>query len=448
MQIAIIGGGLAGMAAALRLADRGFRPVLFESRNSLGGRAGYVEEPRAGLAIDFCQHVALGCCTHFLEFCRRAGIDDALVRHDALHFFGPDGRRFDMRPSAWLPPKLTMLPSLMQLGYLTWRQRLSVVRACAAIRRPIAGDRTFSSWLRERRQHESSVRLFWRPIVESALSDTVDRVSLSAVRQVFVEGLLAGPDASAVYTMRPSFGWRLGSMRESLCTRGVDVRLRAGMAAITTCRNGATVHLRNGDSHVFAAVIVAVPWYRGARLLSRECPGVAASVGRLEAGAITAVHLWFDRPVTTLDHGVLPGRLAQWFFCAEGTSPATIGADHYAAADHPAEPLPAEYIQVVVSASHAVASEAPLADRVCGELAEVLPNMRNARLVHSRVLTHRCAVFSPLPGSDALRPAQDIGHPRVFLAGDWTATGWPATMEGAVRSGELAAEAVMRRKLQ
>ena len=133
--MAIVGGGLAGLAAAVAAVERGFRVELFEQANSLGGRAGSFVDSETGQRIDYCQHVAMGCCTSFLDFCRRTGIDDCFERSGTLHFIGPDGTRHDFAPSRWLPAPLHLLPGLMRLKYLSLGERWGIVRALRKLAR-------------------------------------------------------------------------------------------------------------------------------------------------------------------------------------------------------------------------------------------------------------------------------------------------------------------------
>ncbi len=200
-----------------------------------------------------------------------------------------------------------------------------------------------------------------------------------------------------------------------------------------------TVVLADGTRRTFDAVIVAVPWH-GVRALMAEnllaAMPALAGLERIEPAAITAVHLWFDRPITPLPHAVLVGRLSQWLF----SSPHTPCAE----AAHGVCRL--YYCQVVISASHRVPQRKhdKLLDEVCRELEAIWPAARAARLLHSRVVTQPAAVFSCVPGLDRLRPPQQTPIENLALAGDWTATGWPATMEGAVRSGYRAVEALLK----
>jgi uncharacterized protein with NAD-binding domain and iron-sulfur cluster len=158
-RIALVGGGLAGLAAAVALAGRGFRIDLFEARNRLGGRATSFTDPISGERVDHCQHVSMGCCTNLADFCRRTGIADQFTRQRVLHFFSPEGHRYNLAASPWLPAPLHLLPGLLRLGYLSLVERWGIVRAMLRLIRtsddaesyPPNGQ-TIGQWLQGQRQ--------------------------------------------------------------------------------------------------------------------------------------------------------------------------------------------------------------------------------------------------------------------------------------------------------
>ena len=190
--------------------------------------------------------------------------------------------------------------------------------------------------------------------------------------------------------------------------------------------------LADGTRRAFDFIIATVPWGSITGLLGDSLRSAWPALGSVEAiqpGAITTVHLWFDRPLCDVPHAVLVDRTSQWMF-ADGLVEDAEAGRHY---------------QVVISASHALADCDPerILDCVRRDLEVVWPAARGLRLLHHRVITQPAAVFSVVPGLDQLRPRQATPLANLFLAGDWTATGWPATMEGAVRSGRLAVEAML-----
>jgi len=431
-HVVVVGGGLAGLAAAAALARDDMRITLLEARRRAGGRAASFEDPVAGGLVDACQHVAMGCCTNFLDLCRQTGISPALRLDRTLWFIGPDGARAACTPSRHLPAPLHLLPLLGAMRHFSWREKLALAIGMLRLARHRDADRgrqpaTARAWLTGVGQPESVIRLFWQPVLESALGESIDLVSVAASRKVVVDAFLAHHAATdllvPVEPLGNLFGVRLAGWLER---RGVGVLAGRGVTAIARGPGGRAVGVRFGDEHLAAdAVIVAVPWRQAARVVPDVVP---AADERLAGSPITAVHLWFDRDCIDLDHAVLVGRVSQWVF-----RPAAV------------EGRPPGYCQVVISASRGIADDRErLVSTVVSELREVFPAARRATVVDARVVTDPTAVLSVRPGVDAVRPPAETAVPGLFLAGDWTATGWPSTMEGAVRSGRLAALAVGR----
>jgi len=309
-------------------------------------------------------------------------------------------------------------------------------------------EQTIGQWLRQHGQSEQAIERFWSVVLVSALSETVDRASLAAAGKVFVDGFLASRRAYELLVPRVPlsdlFDRRVGAW---LSEHGVTVyrETRVGQIDGDWQRASALV-LADGTRRPFDFVIVAVPW-RQVRSLFPE-PMLAAmpmvsGAQDLPPAPITAIHLWFDRPITPLPHAVLVGRTSQWVFDK------SVGRISNAPQPGPFEKRPydsrsAHYCQVVISASHELVnrSRQQIIAEVREDLESIWPAARGAELLHWRVITHHSAVFAMRPGVDRLRAPQQTRIVNLLLAGDWTATGWPATMEGAVRSGYLAAEAI------
>lgn len=443
-SVAIIGGGLAGLAAAAALCEQGLRVELFEARRKLGGRAGSYCDTVTGETVDHCQHVGMGCCTAFLDFCKRTGIANLFQRHKTLHFFGPDGGRYDLAATPLLPAPLHLGPALLRQGYLTWRERLAIARTLLQLRTAPPTDDpglpTIGAWLRQHGQTEQAIRRFWSVVLVSALGESIDRASLPAARKVFVDGFMSTRDGYHVLVPTVPLGTLYDRVADWLTARGVRIHLGSDVDRIVDdkahqCANG--LQFADGSERSFEFVIAAVPWRRVRSLfpdsLAAAIPELR-TIDQIESSPITSLHLWFDCPITSLPHAVLVDRVAQWLF-ARGEQP-TVGD----------QSLVGHYYQVVISASRDLRSQPreTVRDAVLEELRALWPAARNAKLVHWRMITENDAVFSVRPGFDALRPTQQTPIPNVMLAGDWTCTGWPATMESAVRSGNLAAEAVVR----
>jgi squalene-associated FAD-dependent desaturase len=448
-SLAIIGGGVAGLAAAVAAVERGFHVELFEQAPAPGGRAGSYHDAQAKQLVDLSPHVAMGCCTNLLDFCRRTETADGFDRYATLHFFGPDGARYDFAASRWLPAPLHLMPGLRRLGYLTSRERRAIGWAMlrlARYRKPDAADSpTMGEWLRRQKQPPDSnvsgaVRWFWTTVLESALGDTIDRVSVAAARKVFVDGFMATRAAYEVLVPRIPLGeiWQRAGIW--LTRRGAKLRMRARIERVEVDGQGFLgIVLSDGLCRRFDHVVSAVSWKQLGKLLG---PELLKKIPRAEAGTcldsspITAVHLWFDRAIMDLPHAALVGRLSQWVFNSKLPSPTGREAGGEGTQFH---------YTVVISASHALVGRdsKDVLQEVLGDLRAIWPTAGEAKLVHHRLLTQPGAVFSARPGTDASRPAQQTPIRGLYLAGDWTATAWPATMEGAVRSGYLAIEALL-----
>ena len=453
LPIVIVGGGLAGLAAAASLVEAGVleqgTPVrLLEARRHVGGRAASFEDRDSGGLVDACQHVAMGCCTNFLDLCRQAGIGGQF-RHDReLCFIGPDGRRAGCTPSRWLPPPLHLAPLLGAMPHFTLGEKIALARGMLQLvwwRPGRQEPEEAHAWLMARGQPQRVIDLFWEPVLESALGDTIEQVSVEASRKVILDGFLAHQEAADLYVPRRPLGELFGGgLAGWLQARGVQLEQGTVVSSLQYAADGRVeavlVQQRGREQQAEVAgssppavravpcrgVIMAVPWRAAGRLVPNEVP---AGGDGLSGSPITGVHLWFDRAVIDVPHAVLLGRLSQWVF--------RTGEDENASESG--------YCQVVISGSHALlgADREALIEQIVDELRELFPAAREATLLESRIVTDPTAVLSVRPGVDALRPAAVTGVPNLFLAGDWTATGWPSTMEGAVRSGRLAASACL-----
>jgi squalene-associated FAD-dependent desaturase len=438
-SVAVVGGGLAGLAAAVAAAAEGLQVELFEARKQLSGRAGSLRDPRTGEVLDCCQHVALGCCTNLADFCRRSGLADAFRCQRELHFIGPEGDEYCFRAAAGLPAPLHLAPALLRLGYLTPGQRWAVLRGVARLaREQTTGEnseqgQTIGQWLRRHGQSEPMIERFWSVVLVSALGETVERAALAAAQKVFVDGFLAARQAYQLEVPQLPLGQTLHCrVGDWLRQHHVAVHLSTPLRQIEGGpERAAAVVLPDGTRRQFDFIIAAVPWQRVRSLLPETMRAVLPAlegIAGMQSSPITAVHLWFDRPITSLPHAVLVGRTSQWVF--------NHGRQHQGACRY----------QVVISASRGLAdlTREEVLGEVRRDLESIWPDARRAELRHWRVITHRSAVFSVRPGLDRLRPTQQTPIANLMLAGDWTATGWPATMESAVRSGYLAVEAILK----
>jgi zeta-carotene desaturase len=426
MRVVIVGGGLAGLSAAAALGSvrdpDAFEIDLYEARPFLGGRATSFpispadpDSPR----IDNCQHVLLRCCANLLDFYRRCGVLDKIRFYDEYHFVEPGGRLSTLKPGV-LPSPLHFAGSFLAFGALEWRDKLAValgMRSLRAIPRHNGNDRleyengldaiTFADWLALHHQTEGAVRRFWRPIVVSALNEEPGRASASAAVQVFQEGMLARGRGYEMGVAAVPLAELYSSALERGLGENVRIHLRAPVQRLDPGQRWADYY------------ISAVPFERVNELI----PGLELNLDKFEHSPITGVHLWLDREITALPQAALLDRTVQWIFRKSER--------HY---------------QLVISASRQLLplGRNEIIDLAWRELQEFFPAARDARVEQAQVIKEVRATYSAVPGVEAARPPAETKFPNVFLAGDWTRSGWPATMEGAVRSGYLAAEAVCR----
>lgn len=412
-RIAVVGGGLAGLAAAQALAERGRSVVVLESRNRLGGRAGSFTDSSTGQVIDACQHVAMGCCTNLAHFFHATGVDHLLAPQPLLFFVSADGHvsRFAADP---LPAPLHLARAFFGLRHLSWTDKARIAYGLACLRQENpASDPAFAPWLARHGQTASAVDGFWALVLVSALNESVDRVGLKYARKVFVDGFLTHRRGFEVVLPTVPLDRLYGDeMQQWFAKHRVEIRLNAGVQSAD--ERGVT--LRDGERVAADWSVLAVPFDRVEGLLQTR-----GTWHGLRHSPITSVHLWFDRAITDLPHAVLVGGLGQWVFCRAGG-----------------------YVQVVVSAARDVKQlgHYGIEHTITAELRRMFPAAATARLLRSRVVTEHTATFSAMPGVDRWRPGPQSTLSNVLLAGDWTATGWPATMEGAVISGYAAAEKI------
>jgi squalene-associated FAD-dependent desaturase len=436
----IVGGGLAGLAAASALVGRDLRLTLIESRPRLGGRASSFVDPATGEHVDNCQHVSMGCCTNLADFCKRVGTRDLFRREPAIVFLSPEGRMSRLEAGR-LPAPFHLAPSFLRANYLSMSDKLRVAYGLARLRlarRSRAGE-PFADWLVRHGQNVRTINRYWATVLVSALNERLEQMDVGHARKVFLDGFLRNRDGFVMEVPIVPLGEVYGTRLERwLADHGVEVRLRSGVRSVDLEDQGsvAGVTLRTGVSLAADFVVVSVPFDRVLGLLPgpllERVPSLAG-VPELASSPITGVHLWFDRPVCPLEHAVIVGRLVQWVF------------NHTALQGREAPEGGGQYLQVVISAAYDLVAmdKDAIREAVLSDLAELWPAVREAELKRWWVVTEHGATFAVRPDVDRLRPRQRTLVDGLFLAGDWTATEWPATMEGAVRSGYLAAEGVL-----
>ncbi|MGA3209656.1 MAG: hydroxysqualene dehydroxylase HpnE [Terriglobales bacterium] len=446
--VAVVGGGLAGLAAGTALASAGFKVTLLERKPFLGGRASSYELPGADEVVDNCQHVVLGCCTNLIDFYRRIGASDLVRWYDHLTFIEPGGRQSVISPS-WLPAPFHAARSFLRAPMLAGPDKRAIARALAAFasRLPADDGRPFSQWLLDRGQSAGAIEHFWKPVLVSSLNEDLERISLPAAALVFRESFMKSAQGGRMGLPRVPLSDLYSRAGEYIRANGGTIEMRAAVEQVEPFQEKVLFAPRlyarvsvNNVSQMFDYAVSALPFDQLMRILPDvpELQGLRTQLGRFETTPITGIHIWFDRQITKLDHAVLLDRTIQWMF-----HKSRILGTHR---QDGSEGTNGSYVELVVSASKSLVdlSRKEIIEMAIQELVEFFPAVWEARPLKATVVKEINATFAPLPGVDANRPPAQTPWPRVFLAGDWTATGWPATMESAVRSGYLAAEAICR----
>lgn len=445
---------MAGLSSAVALAETGFKVRLLEKRPHLGGRATSYTLPD-GSEVDNCQHVTLGCCTNLADFYRRVGAAGKIRFYDRLYFVDKSGRRSTVE-SSWLPPPFHMTLSFVSFGSLALADKRCIAWALLAIARaagspPGIDGVTMLDWLHRMRQTPDAIERFWRVVLVSALDEELSRTDARYGIEVFWKAFLGSRGGYRVGIPSVPLANLYEGCRTAVASRGGEVMLRAGVRQILLERGRfAGVLLDDGSQLQTDACVAAVPHWALVNLLpavsGRDTTWVDG-LQHLKTSPITSVHFWFDQAVMKEPFLTLMDHTTQWVFNKTllSSSDETAGpAAHLREDGIRGDTARGQYLQLVISASYDLVprTRQEIIDLCRRELAEVLPATRDATLRKATVIKEVNATFSPDPGVDSRRPTQRVGIANLFLAGDWTSTGWPATMEGAVRSGYLAAEAL------
>jgi squalene-associated FAD-dependent desaturase len=443
----VIGGGLAGLASGVALAEAGWRVQLFEQRPFLGGRATSYVLPD-GEHVDNCQHVTLGCCTNLDDFYKRVGSSDKVKFFDRLLFLDPQGRRGKMQAGI-LPAPFHMTGSFAAFAPLTLGDKVSIARAMLSILLAKGktadleenGGISMLEWLKRRGQTKGAIDRFWRVVLVSALDEELDRTDARFGVDVFWKAFLSNKTGYRMGVPVVPLAELYGGCKAEIEKRGGEVVLRSPVRSVEM-QNGLILGLRFDEGRTASAdaYVFAVPHTAIAELFPEGVKtgnSGLSNLDKIKVAPITGVHLWFDRAVMEEPFVTLLDTTTQWIFNKSVLS----GKANGGAGER------GQYLQLVISASYDLLQKPrqEIIDLCMKEVCQAIPAAREAKLVKATVIKEAAATFSPEPGVDRWRPKQATSVANLFLAGDWTATGWPATMEGAVRSGYLAAEAVLEK---
>ncbi len=433
-RIAVIGGGFAGSAAAFALARAGHRVELFEAKPQLGGRAHSYRETKTGTTLDNGQHILMGCYHHTLEMIEALGNGDRLEKHDRLDLAFVSSRRGrSVLRSSPLPPPFHLLGGLFGFAELSWTDRWAILNfpTRAKSHPPQAGEST-QNWLGRLGQTSGSIRALWEPFCLAALNAPIVSADAGLFWEVTCRALFGTARDAAIYFDRSGLTHllqpELGIFLEAT---GGGLHLATPIESFTldsAKQKVTSILLKNGEKKVFDDFVLAVPWAAAAKLLPMgdRAQQLAAS---FLPGPILGIHLWTDLPLAPdLITGFLDSPL-HWLFDRTSTLPDGHTGHLYAA--------------VISAISDRIdQSGKELLELVLSEIHRLLPGSRNCNVTHHVVYKSRDATFMGSPGEPLTRPGPVTSIQNLFLAGDWTQTGLPATIEGAVLSGLKSAFAI------
>lgn len=433
-DVAVIGAGVAGLAAATALAERGKRVVVLEARGELGGRATAFRDRETGELVDNGQHVLFGCYDETFRFLRRIGAEDRVRVQAALEvpYLDLAGRRSVLRCPRW-PAPLHLLGGVFGWDALTFVQKLQVLRMAPDLRGGavrLKADTTVSEWLTRRGQRGRLREWLWEPLAIAALNEAPGEAAAAPFIAVLAR-MFSGrrTNSSIALPATPLHEMYAIPARRYLEARGGDVRVNALARIRIDGGRVAGIDVR-GEPVAAHAVVAAVPWFALGTLLTGDTGSMApilANAAAMTAKPIVTVNLWYDRPVMDDEFVGLPERQMQWVFDKRRV----FGES-------------ASHLSLVASGADALAGQdtAALVAMAAREVAGAIPGARDARLVRGTVVREKRATFSVAPGQPP-RPGVTTPVSGLFLAGDWIDTGLPATIESAAEAGHRAAQSAI-----
>ena len=415
-SVAVVGGGLAGLAAASQLHRAGLQVELFERSRLLGGRATSFEID--GHVVDNGQHVYLACCVQFIRFVQESGMGGALHLQDRFDVtvFSKDGRRSRLR-AANLPAPLHLLASFAAYRHLGAAEKLQIARALLALKTNLQSAReeiSFAQWLRDHGQSDATVRAFWEPFMVPALNAPLDRMNAADAAFVLSTAFLHDRGAARFgYSTVP-----LAQIMERAASPLHAVHRSSAVFGIDASESGVRVRT-SGEEHRFDAAVLAVSPKALARLLPERIASALPPLDVYEPFAVMDVHLWYEGPPLDFDFAAILDSPVQWVF-QKG----------------------AGYLCCSISAAGELVAKpsAEMAELAWNEVRAALP-LNEARLVRGAATRNPEGTYLAKPG--VKRPGARTPIPNLAIAGAWTATGWPDTMESAVRSGIDAAAVLL-----
>ena len=460
-KVIVLGGGLAGLAAAIILVEREFHVTIIERKPFLGGRASsfpvitanstrkknlvensqytLIDHRDKGAFIDNCQHVLLKCCTNLLDFYRRIGVGKYIRFVDHYLFQNFQGDKGVIKGSR-LPAPFHLLPSFLQFKCLSWKDRLAVVYAffCMFFEQNKFNrldQITMLDWLRTHRQSAQAIEVFWRTFLVSALNEDLEKASAKYGVKVCIEGLLKNSNSFQMgVPIVPLEKLYTQPCLKFLKDRGAEVKLRSTVNRIEVIDSKVSgIKLNDGTKLEADYYLSSLPPEALLSVFDKAIVNESRYFSKLRLfhfSPIISIYLWFDKPITDLTYLAVSERKVQWIFNKTNKN-------HHS--------NPNNHLSVVISASRELLSfqKAEILKIVLKDLNEIFPGTQGSQLLNSIVIKEPFATFSCCVGCDQIRLEQKSPLSNLLVAGDWTNTGWPPTMESAVRSSYCCAELIL-----
>lgn len=442
-SVLVFGGGLSGIAASAKLAESGWQVTLVEARSTLGGRVFSFRDRQSGLLLDNGQHVVVGACRNLLAFLETIGARHLwhLQPHLNVAVFDQQ-QRLGRLYGVGAPAPFHLLPAFLSYPHLSWLDKMKAVRCIVSILLTNRGqadleNTTFYDWLRARNQPERVIANLWNVLVEGTLNDNIKDVSASMGLMIVQDGLLARNNAANVgYPTAPLMAALIKPAHAYLEHLGVAIVVGTPVRCINADSDGVVQSLtvKDGTTMRADAYVSAVPFWTLPHMLPSSL-AESASLQRLsglQTSPIVNVHLRYDRAVMERDFCYFLDSPLQWVFNSTGIY-----------GDESAGPVQSLSVSVSAAWDYIDVHRSDFARTIADEMVHAFPKARPATLLDAVVVKQPNATFRCTPGANRFRPGPHTDSPNLFLAGEWTNTGWPSTMESAVISGYNAADAVM-----
>lgn len=439
-RVLVIGGGVAGISAACRLAEHGVRTTLSESRPYLGGRARSFLDASTAETIDNGQHVMMACYHSFLTLTDMLGTTGLLRRQSALRvpFYDADGRK-DLLDAGQFSGSLGMALGIVRLRGLSWTSKRRILLLAGRLRgkTPALDKEHCLEFLLRCRQTEESIRRFWTPIILATLNASPEAASATLLVETLRRAFFGSADASALLTPTEGLSALFEPFESWLAERGGQALLSRTVERVSSAGLKPEARFAGEESaQPYDGVVLAIP--PRALLRCIDAPSLLPQweiLNRLRVSPIVSVYLWTDISIMEDDFAALLGTTVQWVFNRRRLC--TASAESFARYGG--------HLALTVSAGDDLVEQQPeqLAQNCFAELQGVFPSAKSARLLAWKVIKEKSATILATPDTERLRPVTATLHPRIALAGDWTNTGLPATLEGAAQSGFAAADLLL-----